>query len=415
MQFVPFSKKQLQVLTWWMPDVSPYANYSGIIADGSIRSGKTLSFSLSYVLWAMSSFNNEKFSFCSKAVGVFRRNIWMDLKPSIVNRGFTVDEKHAENLIAISQGNVQNSFYIFGGKDERSQDFIQGITTAGALFDEVALMPESFVNQATGRCSVPGAKLWFNCNPEHPQHYFKKEWLDKCDAKKFLHLHFVMDDNPSLTQERKHFYQTMYAGVFYQRFIEGKWVVAEGAIYRDAWCGDLLFDDGQETKDFVDRYISVDYGTTNPCVFLDILDDGDTAWQMDEYYWDSRKEMRQKTDAEYADDFEAFVGKGQDVTAIVDPSAASFKAELRSRGITVIDADNDVNDGIRMTSTMFKRRKYRVNRKCKMTQEEIPGYQWNKKAAEERGKEEPIKENDHAPDAVRYFVKTIVMAWRLAA
>ena len=418
-KFKSLSLKQLKVLTWWIPGKSPYADYSGIIADGSIRSGKTVSLSLSYVLWAMQTFDNQIFAFCSKAVGVFRRNIWFELKPTLVNRGFTIEEKHTENMIVIRKGRVTNVFYIFGGKDERSQDFIQGLTLAGALFDEVALMPESFVNQATARCSVPGSKLWFNCNPEFPGHYIKKEWIDKAKEKKILHLNFKMDDNPSLTDERKHSYRTMYAGVFFQRFIEGEWVVAEGAIYRDAWSDDLLFSDdtapaGLYDGGYVERSISVDYGTSNPCTFGDFLDDGDVVWMRKEYYWDSRKEMRQKTDSEYADDLVAFIGPKEDAVVIIDPSAASFKAECRSRGIPVKDADNDVNDGVRMTSTMFKRRKLRVNESCTHTREEVPNYAWDKKAAD-RGEEKPIKENDHTPDMVRYFVKTKIKQFRLAA
>lgn len=160
-QFKPFSDKQKKVLTWWCP-ASPVKDMDGIIADGAIRSGKTLSMSLSYVLWAMSSFNQQNFGMAGKTIGSFRRNVLFWLKLMLASRKYTVIDKRSDNLLIVSKGNTVNYFYIFGGKDERSQDLIQGITLAGMFFDEVAIMPESFVNQATGRCSVDGSKYWLS-------------------------------------------------------------------------------------------------------------------------------------------------------------------------------------------------------------------------------------------------------------
>lgn len=171
-KFQPFSKKQRMVLNWWCKD-SPVKDSDGIIADGAIRSGKTVSMSLSFIMWAMSSFNGENFAMCGKTIGSFRRNVLSGLKMMLHSRGYTVADHRADNLVIITKGDVTNYFYIFGGKDERSQDLIQGITLAGVFFDEVALMPESFVNQATGRCSIDGSKYWFNCNPDGPYHWFK--------------------------------------------------------------------------------------------------------------------------------------------------------------------------------------------------------------------------------------------------
>lgn len=177
-RFQPFSLKQKKVLTWWMSD-SPVKDYDGIIADGAIRSGKTVSMSLAFVFWAMSTFNGQNFAMCGKTIGSFRRNVLFWLKLMLRSRGYQVTDHRSDNLVEISRGEVTNYFYIFGGKDERSQDLIQGITLAGVFFDEVALMPESFVNQATGRCSVEGSKYWFNCNPDGPYHWFKVNWIDK--------------------------------------------------------------------------------------------------------------------------------------------------------------------------------------------------------------------------------------------
>lgn len=230
-KFKPFSKKQLKVLTWWLPG-SPVSDKDGIIADGAIRSGKTLSMSLSFVMWGMEVFDQQNFGMCGKTIGSFRRNVLFWLKLMLRSRGYSVKDKRADNLVIVSKGNTTNYFYIFGGKDEGSQDLIQGITLAGVFFDEVALMPESFVNQATGRCSVDGSKFWFNCNPDGPYHWFKVNWVDKAKEKNLIHLHFTMDDNLSLSERVKERYRTMYVGVFFQRYILGLWVMAEGAIYK---------------------------------------------------------------------------------------------------------------------------------------------------------------------------------------
>lgn len=230
-KFSPFSIKQKAVLTWWIPG-SPYAGKDGIICDGSIRSGKTTVMSLSFVMWAMETFNGENFALCGKTIQSLRRNVIKQLKLMLKSRGYEVIEHRSENSITISMGDIENEFYLFGGKDEGSQDLIQGITLAGVFFDEVALMPESFVNQATGRCSVDGSKFWFNCNPEGPDHYIKTEWIDKLTEKNLIRIHFTMRDNPSLPLHIIERYERMYKGVFYDRFIRGLWVLASGIIFR---------------------------------------------------------------------------------------------------------------------------------------------------------------------------------------
>lgn len=228
----PFSKKQLQILTWWCPD-SPVKDYNGIIADGAVRSGKTVAMSISFALWAMESFTEQNFALCGKTIGSLRRNVINILKQQLISRDYEVEEKRSENLLIVSKGKVTNFFYTFGGKDESSQDLIQGMTLAGVLFDEVALMPQSFVEQAEARCSVEGSKLWYNCNPKGPSHYFKTEYIDdgNLEKKKLLYLHFTMDDNLTLSEAIKERYKNQFKGVFYERNILGLWVTAEGKIY----------------------------------------------------------------------------------------------------------------------------------------------------------------------------------------
>lgn len=409
--FKPFSKKQAKILTWWCPK-SPVKNMHGIIADGAIRSGKTVSMGISFVQWAMETFDGQNFAMCGKTVGSFRRNVWGWLRIALLSMGYKVQERHTQGLIIITFKEHTNFFYIFSGKDESSQDLIQGITLAGVFFDEVALMPESFVTQATGRCSVTGSKFWFNCNPDSPDHWFKKQWLDKAEEHKLLHLHFTLEDNLSLSQDIIDRYKMLYYGVFYQRFILGLWVIAEGAIYDMFQDANLYKDEERNPYVAYRRYIGVDYGTTNPMVFLDCYDDGDTLFVENEYYYDSREKGVQKTDEQYADDLEKFCGDRRPDYVIVDPSASSFKLVLRNRGFRVKDADNDVLNGIRLVSTMLGRLKLRINERCKKTTEEMRSYVWDYKASL-HGEERPIKEKDHSCDALRYIVYTMVKRFRL--
>lgn len=436
--FKPFSRKQKQILTWWCED-SPVKDAEGIIADGSIRSGKTVSMSLSYVLWAMATFDGEIFGMAGKTIGSFRRNVVTPLKRMLRSLGYHVEDHRSENCLTIRKGEVENTFYIFGGKDEGSQDLVQGITCAGFFFDEVALMPESFVNQATGRCSVDGSKLWFNCNPEGPMHWFKTGWIDKCIStmteeerakraadgeilRNILYLHFTMDDNLSLSDKIKERYRSMYAGVFFLRFIKGLWAVAEGLIYTQFTEDNLYSDEDMPValRSTGSRYITVDYGTHNPCVFLDVWDDGQTVWVDGEYRWDSTSEQArrranpQKTDSEYAEDMAAFMGNRPDMQCpiVVDPSAASFITELRLRGYAVKAADNTVEDGIRVLASMFSNQTVRIHRKrCPGLIAELHSYVWDDKAAE-RGEDKPVKQKDHGPDALRYYVYTVLPKWR---
>lgn len=407
--FSTFSRKQNQVLTWWCED-SPVHDKDGIIADGAIRSGKTISMSLSFVMWAMHTFNGQNFAMCGKTIGSFRRNVLFWLKLMLKSRGYSVTDRRADNLILIRKGDAENYFYIFGGKDERSQDLIQGITLAGVFFDEVALMPESFVNQATGRCSVEGSKFWFNCNPDGPYHWFKLNWIDKRKEKQLLYLHFTMDDNLSLSEKIKIRYRNMYTGVFYKRYILGLWAMAEGIIYD-------MFSEAQHVKDpslfenlLLDsnRYVSCDYGTQNATVFLLWEKGTDGVWYCTkEYYYSGREEGKQKTDAEYADDLENWLDKMEIRAIIVDPAAASFIAELRKRGFKIIKAKNDVEDGIRLVATKLNLQKIVFSTACINTIKEFASYIWDKKAAE-NGEDKPVKQYDHAMDAVRYFVYTIL-------
>ena len=404
-RFKPFSTKQLKVLKLWLdPRVK---HMDGIIADGAIRSGKTVVMSLSFVIWAMETFQSQNFGMCGKTIGSFRRNVVTVLKLMLCSRGYKVKDHRADNLLVITKNGVENYFYIFGGKDESSQDLIQGITLAGLFCDEVALMPESFVNQATGRCSIEGSKFWFNCNPAGPYHWFKTNWIDKHKEKHLIYLHFTMKDNLSLSKRVKERYRSMYSGVFYQRYILGKWAVAEGLIYD-------MFDKAKhiinEAKNALlpEYYVSCDYGTQNATVFLLWHKKSDGSWVcIKEYYYSGRDSQKQKTDSEYADDLADFLGDVKVEAIILDPSATSFKAELKRRGYYVKKAKNDVENGIRFVGTCLLNGKIQFMDCCKNTIKEFASYIWDSKAAD-RGEDKPLKEHDHAMDAVRYFCYTVI-------
>lgn len=406
-KFQAFSQKQIKVLTWYMKD-SPVKDKDIIICDGSVRAGKTVAMALSFIIWSNESFNGENLGLAGKTIGSLRRNVIQPLKRMLKSRGYSIKENRTDNYLTISKYNRKtgkthsNFYYLFGGKDESSQDLIQGITLAGILFDEVALMPESFVNQGTSRCSVEGSKIWFNCNPEGPYHWFKVEYLDKLADKNALHLHFTMDDNLSLSDKVKQRYQRMYSGVFYKRYILGNWVIAHGIIFD-------MFDEEKHVEiinePFDGYFVAVDYGTQNPCTF-GLYGRYNVGYHLiKEYYYSGKDTGKQKTDSEYCNDMKEFIGDINIDYIIVDPSASSFIAQLRKEKFKVIKANNDVLDGIRVIGSYLMEGKFTIDPSCFDTIKEFSAYMWDEKAAE-RGEDKPIKTSDHAMDRNRYAINT---------
>ena len=394
-----FSPKQRTVLTWWVPG-NPNRGKEAIVCDGAVRSGKTLAMGLSFFLWAMSCFHGQKFGVCGKTIASLRRNVLSEILPKLEALGAQWREKRTDNLLTVKFRGRENQFYVFGGRDESSASLIQGITFAGVLLDEVALMPRSFVEQACARCSVAGSRLWFNCNPAGPGHWFYRTWILEAEKRNCLRLHFTMEDNPSLTPEIRQRYQKLYTGVFYRRFILGQWAQAEGRVY-DFFSPEMV---GKAPEDCEKWYVSCDYGTVNPTSFgLWALRDG-VWYRVREYYYDSRKEGRQKTDAEYVEDLRKFAAGENVERVIVDPSAASFIEALRRGGFPVSKADNDVLDGIRVTANLLKQRKIVICEDCGSCLEEIAGYCWEDGGT---GRDRPKKERDHAMDEMRYFAVSI--------
>lgn len=389
------SKQQLKIMAF------PYTDYDALICDGAVRSGKTTIMMWTFVNWAMREFNGQRFGICGKTVDSAIKNIIVPfLSMTLAQEQYNLRWRRADKIIEVACDNRTNFFEVFGGKDESSYALIQGRTLAGVLLDEVALMPRSFVEQALTRCSVDGARLWFSCNPDTPQHWFYTEWICKSKEHNALHLHFEMTDNPGLSQKTLERYQTMFSGVFYDRYVRGLWVAAEGLVYD--FGEEQITDDIPQNGEY---YISVDYGTLNPFSAGLWRIDGGKAVRIAEYYYSGRDSKVQKTDEDYCDAIIKLAGGKPVRSVIVDPSAASFITALRRRGnFSVREAKNDVLDGIRLTYRMLKNGQIKIHRDCKDAIREFGLYRWDEKSTTDK----PIKENDHAMDDIRYFANTIL-------
>ena len=400
MKSLVFSPKQRRVLTWWRPG-SPDREYQAILCEGAVRSGKTLCTGLSFFCWASTCFQGQTFALCGKTVSSLRRNLLGDLLPLLRRMGFVCRERVSRNQLTVSLGRRSNTFYLFGGLDERSAALVQGITLAGALLDEAVLMPRSFVEQVCARCSVEGSRLWFSCNPDGPSHWFYQEWVQKAQEKGVLRLTFTMRDNPGLSPAVLERYERLFQGTFYRRFVLGEWVAAEGLVY-DFFTPDMARPVPPDVTG--PWYISCDYGTVNPTSMGLWGKKGNVGHRVAEFYYDSRKEHRQKTDQEYARDLKALAGGRRLQGVIVDPSAASFLEVLRREGLPVRKAKNDVLSGIRLTAQLLKEGRLVICQGCTDALREFGLYRWDTGGA---GGDRVVKEHDHAMDDIRYFAATV--------
>lgn len=389
-------------MSWW--HLPKTRRLDAVICDGAVRSGKTTALSLGFVLWASCRFHGQSFALCGRTVTGVRRNLVRPLTALLAPLGFDITEKVSRNYLDIRFQGHENRFYLFGGKDEASAPLIQGITLAGVLLDEVALMPRSFVEQALARCSVAGAKLWFSCNPDKPSHWFYREWILQAAQKHALYLHFTMDDNPSLSPAVRARYERLYTGAFYDRYVRGIWAAANGLCYP-------MFDEKRHVAEPPappERYaVSCDYGTMNPCSFgLWGLCRG--CWyRIAEDYYDARRSGLPRTDEEHYRTLCNLAGDRPIDTVVVDPSAASFIACIRRHGkFRVIPAKNDVLAGIHRTADALRSGEIRIAPCCTDAIREFSLYQWDSRAQHDA----PVKENDHAMDDIRYFVTTVVDA-----
>lgn len=386
------------------------------ILEGSVRSGKTWAMHPKILYACKYPVNGWRFITGQSKDTIFT-NVLNDLFALIGPQHYTYN--HQTGLLRM----FGSTWKVMGAKDEGSEKFLRGSTIGVAVCDEITLMPKTFFQMLLTRMSPTGARLYGTTNTDSPLHWLKTEYLDDpvLREKKIVSaMHVTMEDNPNLGQEYIESQKALYKGLFYQRFILGLWVMAEGSIYRDAWDECLLYDDATtpatlfNAGGFVDRWVSVDCGVDHPQVYFEFWDDGDTIWVQKEYFWASRKEMRQKTDGQYADDLVDFMGHNKACQIILPPECASFHAELSQRGLWVTEADNEVLEGIQSVAGLMAKRKLRIHRKnCPNLVRSIPVYVWDQKAAL-RGVEQPLKVEDDPPDALRYGIHHKIPKWRFA-
>lgn len=400
---MPISDKQLDILAF------SRTHYKAIIADGAVRSGKSSTMTVAYIDWAMRDFNNQNFIFLGITISALLRNI---IDPytnmAYAKRRYKMKYLASKGILIVERGNVRNQFILFGADNKRSFEKIQGLTAAGCFVDEVALCERSAVEQALARCSVEGSRFWFNCNPSSPMHWFYLEWILQAKEKSALHIHFKMTDNPSLSDETIKDYETRYTGVFKQRYIDGEWVQAEGLVY--PFDKEIYTISAQHVENIIQEqrgiwYVSIDYGISNPFAALLWYVTRDTAYCVDEYYYDGRAK-RQLTDAEHYDNVAALIGDRRIEDIIIDPSATSFKVEIdRHDKYTVRNADNDVINGIATTSNYLYNGRVKISEKCKNLLLEMTLYRWDESSPEDR----VIKESDHGEDSLRYMCYTVLI------
>lgn len=374
------------------------------LLHGSVRSGKTWISLVLWAFWVATMPEGKAYIMVAKTLTSLKRNC-LDLLESLVG---------SDNLtysLSTKEGRLfGRKIYLEGVNDARSESKIRGMTLQGAYCDELTLFNEEFFFMLLSRLSEPEVKLFATTNPDSPRHWLKERYINRADELDILLMQFLIEDNSFLDGEYVKALKNEYTGVFYDRFIRGLWVIAEGLIYPfftlERCCVDLLPEKADE------YYISIDYGTLNPCSMgLWAVDySSRTATRIKEFYYDGRKQGVQLTDGEYYTQLEK-LARGYDIECIViDPSAASFIAEIRKHGcFDVRKAKNEVVEGIRTTGSLLKSGRVKIGGNCKDAISEFGVYCWDEKAADDR----PLKINDHAMDDIRYFCYTILkpMEW----
>lgn len=374
--------------------------------DGAVRSGKTHASLIRWLRYLAVDGPPGNVLMIGKTERTLKRNILEPIAELVGPGNARVVHGSGEAVI------LGRRVYLAGANDEGASSRIRGLTLAGAYGDELTLWPRSFWTMLLSRLSVPGAKVFGTTNPDSPHHWLKTEFLDRTGDLDLARFHFRLDDNPSLDPAYVDALRAEYRGLWRLRFVDGLWVAAEGAVY-DAFDptpgGPHVVAAPPPRDDWAQVSVAVDYGTANPFVALVLVRDlAGTVWVVAEWRWDSAVKQRQLTDHQYAEAVTAWLRDELGPTAagvpwVVDPSAASFIAELRDRGVAVTGADNAVLDGIRLTASLLGDGRLRIVDRCSGLIGELAGYVWDPQA-QARGTDQPLKQADHGPDALRYGV-----------
>lgn len=386
-----YTKKQRQLLELWKQKKLCRIN----LLEGSVSSGKTWVSLVLWGFWVATMPTDKLYLMCGKSLTTLKRNCLIPLEELFGQSNFQFSTSAKEAYL------FGRRILLEGANDARSESKIRGLTLQGAYCDELTLFPKDFFVMLLSRLRVPGAKLIATTNPDSPEHWLKKEYIDRRAELDMLVVRFLLDDNTTLDPQYVTAVKAEYTGVFYNRFILGEWCLAEGIVYPQ-------FDRTQHVRQMDSPqgkwYISVDYGTQNAFSAGLWRYDGKQAYRVAEWYYSGRAQRRQLTNAQYLKHIQALAGGRNIEAVVVDPSAASFITELRQAGFTVRKGKNDVVDGIRRVSTALQQGKLLFSPECHDCIREFSLYRWDEKAEEDR----PIKENDHAMDDVRYFVNTIL-------
>lgn len=366
------------------------------IWQGAVRSGKTYSSIFRFLQAVRHGVQGD-----AMIIGVSRESIQRNIISELCKFVGCSEPSSKTNEMKM----FGRKIHLIGASDERAVSKIQGSTLAFAYVDEITRIPAPFFRMLLSRLSITGSQLFGTCNPEGPKHWLKKDFLDREKDLNLRTWRFTLDDNPSLSEEYKKNLKAEYFGQssWYKRFILGEWAVAQGLVY-DSFDDDNLFEGEYESPSFY--CVGIDYGTTNPTAAV-LCAISPKKWPqirvVEEYYYDSKKAERCKTDSELADDIVKFTSNHSLEAIYLDPAAASFKAELRSRDLPVIDALNDVIPGIRTVHKFLAHKNIVINKTCKNLIEEMQTYSWDESAAN-KGIDRPRKENDHISDSLRYCV-----------
>ncbi len=394
-----------------------HANARICVWSGAVRSGKTIASLLRWLIYVANAPRGGQLIVGGKTFDTVARNVFGPLMDPAVTGP-------AAKLIRYTRGAptatiLGRQVEIVTANDSRAENRLRGMTCAGAYVDEATLVPEAYWTQLLARLSVPGAQLFATTNPDGPAHWLRKKFLLRAGDLDLRWWHFTLDDNPFLDPAYVESLKREYVGLWYRRFIEGQWCLAEGAVY-DMWDAD------RHVIDIIPpiwRWVAVgvDYGTTNPFSALLVgMDAGQTLYVASEWRYESKVARRSLTDAEYSARLRGWLdgyrpaGGGQGVRpemVAVDPSAASFIQQLFRDGWSPHPADNAVADGIRLVSSLMSAGKLKVHRSCRGLLDELPGYSWDDKKAQ-RGVDAPIKVDDHSADAMRYAIATSESTWR---
>lgn len=369
------------------------------IAHGAVRSGKTHASLIRFAKLAADCPDN-KIIMIGNSFGAITENAVKVLTDELYP-GYAVWQKGNQTLLFLDK-----RIRVIGAHDEGAVRAIQGNTHSLAYVDELTTIPSNFIDMLTTRLSHDWSKLIATCNPNSPVHPVKTNLIDSNDPEYCYSLHFEIDDNPALSEKEKNNLRSKYSGLFYKRYILGQWVMAEGAIYADFERSTHVL---SRSPGFAEQYyVGIDYGAQNPFAAVMIgyrSKHTPRFWVEKELYWDPKKTFRQKTNSEFADDIAAFID-GYNVRGLyLDPSAESFQIELRRNKIRCLEAENDVFPGITFVANLISNHQLKVLDTCPNLIGEMEMYVWDSKKAA-RGEEEPVKQNDHACDALRYALYT---------